>query len=149
MSKKIYVGNLSYNTTEEGLFSVFSQFGQVVSTMVIRDKFTEQSRGFGFVEMELEEAALEAMEALDGQMIDGRRVRVNAAEERGQGFRQGNRDGFSRDGSYHREGTGSRFGGKRLEGFSHNGSFRSNGGKRAGGHQEYSPRRGDTWDYSY
>ena len=63
MSKKIYVGNLSYNTTEDGLFSVFSQFGKVDSAMVIRDRLTDQSRGFGFVEMELEEAAREAIAA--------------------------------------------------------------------------------------
>lgn len=149
MSKKIYVGNLSYNTTEEGLFSVFSQFGQVVSTMVIRDRFTDQSRGFGFVEMELEEAAQEAIASLNGQMIDGRRVRVNAAEDKAQGFRQGRGDGFpresfSREGGFQRGADGGRFGGA-----ARNGGFRSNGGsRRDGGHRESSRSR-DSWDYSY
>ena len=148
MSKKIYVGNLSYNTTEEGLFSVFSQFGQVVSAMVIRDRFTDQSRGFGFVEMELEDAAQEAIAALNGQMIDGRRVRVNAAEERSQGFRQCAAGGFQHEGGFRSDGGRSRFGGN-----TRNGGFRSSGGRRDGPRRDsdrsWGSYRGDSQDYSY
>lgn len=148
MSKKIYVGNLSYNTTEEGLFSVFSQFGQVVSAMVIRDRFTDQSRGFGFVEMELEEAAQEAIAALNGQMIDGRRVRVNAAEERSHGFRQGAAGGFQHEGGFRSDGGRGRFGGN-----TRNGGFRSSGGRHDGPRRDsdrsWGSYRGDSQDYSY
>lgn len=148
MSKKIYVGNLSYNTTEDGLFSVFSQFGQVDSAMVIRDRLTDQSRGFGFVEMELEAAALEAIAALNGQMIDGRRVRVNAAEERSQGFRQGNAGGFRQEGGFRSDGGRNRFGGG-----GGSGGFRGGGGRRGGTRRDSVPswggHRGDSHDYSY
>lgn len=134
MSKKIYVGNLSFKTTEEGLISVFSQFGTVISAQVVRDRYTEQSRGFGFVEMELDEAADEAIATINGQMIDGRRVRVNLAEEKPMGFNQGrpeNRSSYGgQGGSYH-------------------------GGGRRGSSQRNHPRErssrgnGNSWDYSY
>lgn len=148
MSKKIYVGNLSYNTTEDGLFSVFSQFGKVDSAMVIRDRFTDQSRGFGFVEMELEEAAREAIAALNGQMIDGRRVRVNAAEERSQGFRQGAAGGFQHEGGFRNDERRGRFGGGTRDG-----GFRNSGGRRGGARRDsdrsWGSYRGDSQDYSY
>ena len=82
MSKKIYVGNLSYSTTEETLRNQFSQFGEVVSVAIIMDKFTNKSKGFGFVEMQEEAAADNAISTLNQKEIDGRRVRVNVAEER-------------------------------------------------------------------
>ncbi len=145
MSKKIYVGNLSYSTTEDGLFSVFSQFGQVVSATVIRDRLTDQSRGFGFVEMELDDDAMAAIAALNGQMIDGRRVRVNAAEERAQGFRQGSRAGFQNGGGSRRE-AGGGFGREaRSRG------FHGAGGRHEDGHRGPSsrPRGNESWDYAY
>lgn len=133
MSKKIYVGNLSFRTAEDGLYSVFSQFGTVVSAQVIRDKFTAQSRGFGFVEMDQVEAADEAIATLNGHMIDGRRVRVNAAEEKPVGFtreRGENRSSFNRGDRSRREGQG--------------------GGLRDGrsARKPYRSQR-DSWDYSY
>ena len=148
MSKRIYVGNLSFGTTEEGLLSVFSQFGQVVSAMVIRDRLTDQSRGFGFVEMELEDDAMEAIAALNGQMIDGRRVRVNAAEERGQGDRRERRRIFPGEGTFQR-GDGGGFGRE-----SRSRGFHSAGSRHEDGHRGPSsrPRRnsqGDSWDYAY
>lgn len=82
MSKKIYVGNLSYSTTEETLRNQFSQFGEVETVTVIMDKITNRSKGFGFVEMKDDEAARDAISTLNQKDIDGRKVRVNEAEER-------------------------------------------------------------------
>ncbi|MCQ2602025.1 MAG: RNA-binding protein [Treponema sp.] len=82
MSKKIYVGNLSYSTTEETLRNQFSQFGEVETVTIIMDKMTNRSKGFGFVEMTDDDAALDAISTLNQKDIDGRKVRVNEAEER-------------------------------------------------------------------
>ena len=82
MSKKIYVGNLSYSTTEETLRNQFSQFGEVETVTIIMDKITNRSKGFGFVEMTDDEAASDAISTLNKKDIDGRKVRVNEAEER-------------------------------------------------------------------
>ncbi len=82
MAKKLYVGNLSYSTTEESLNALFSQFGEVVSAIVIKDRATGQSKGFGFVELADEAAADKAIEAQNGKEFEGRRIRVNVAEER-------------------------------------------------------------------
>jgi RNA recognition motif-containing protein len=94
MSKKIYVGNLNYATTEDTLKNSFASFGEVLSSVVIKDRFTEQSKGFGFVEMADDSAADAAIAAMNGKEIDGRRVRVNVAEDRPQGAR---RPRFNRD----------------------------------------------------
>lgn len=82
MSKKIYVGNLNYASTEETLKNAFSGFGEVVSAVVIHDRMTQQSKGFGFVEFANDASAESAINEMNGKEIDGRRVRVNAAEER-------------------------------------------------------------------
>lgn len=82
MSKKIYVGNLSYSTTEETLRNQFFQFGEVETVTIIMDKITNRSKGFGFVEMTDDEAARDAISTLNQKDIDGRKVRVNEAEER-------------------------------------------------------------------
>ena len=82
MSKKIYVGNLSYSTTEETLRNQFSQFGEVETVTIIMDKITNRSKGFGFVEMTHDDAARDAISTLNQKDIDGRKVRVNEAEER-------------------------------------------------------------------
>jgi RNA recognition motif-containing protein len=96
MSKKIYVGNLNYATTEDTLKNNFASFGEVLSAVVIKDRFTEQSKGFGFIEMSDDSAADAAIAAMNGKEVDGRRVRVNIAEERPQQNRRpryNNRDG--------------------------------------------------------
>ncbi len=77
--KRIYVGNLSYRTTEEGLESAFAAFGTVNSVAVIRDPATGQSRGFGFVEMADDAQAEAAIQGLNGTQVDGRAVTVNEA----------------------------------------------------------------------
>ncbi len=78
----IYVGNLSYQASDDDLRQAFETHGQVSSAQVIRDKFTGRSRGFGFVEMPNNEEAQKAIEALNDQEIAGRSVRVNEARPR-------------------------------------------------------------------
>ena len=85
MSKKLYVGNLAFSTTEDELRDLFEQHGKVDSVNVITDRETGRSRGFGFVEMDDDSAANSAMEALDGRDFSGRSLRVNEAQERNRG----------------------------------------------------------------
>ena len=87
MSNKLYVGGLPYSVTEGRLEEIFSEHGSVQSARVISDKFTGQSRGFGFVEMASDEEAKKAIEALNGKELDGRTLVVNEArpQERRQG----------------------------------------------------------------
>jgi RNA recognition motif-containing protein len=92
---RIYVGNLSYQTTEEGLESTFGAYGPVNNVTIIRDRETGKSRGFGFVEMQDEENVQAAIEALNGHEIDGRRLTVNVARPRTGGG--GGGAGRSRD----------------------------------------------------
>ena len=78
--KTIYVGNINYQATEEDLKNVFSEYGEVTSVKIINDRETGRSKGFGFVEME--SGAEKAIEELDGQEFQGRRLRVNEARPR-------------------------------------------------------------------
>lgn len=82
MSKKIYVGNMNYATTEDSLRELFGQFGTVESVAVVVDRATGRTKGFGFVEMESPEAAQAAIQKLDGQEFEGRKLRVNEAQEK-------------------------------------------------------------------
>jgi RNA recognition motif-containing protein len=82
MSRKIYVGNLNYATTDDSVRELFQHYGPVDSATVIMDQATGRTRGFGFVEMGTEEAARLAIEKLDGMEFEGRRLRVNAAQEK-------------------------------------------------------------------
>ena len=82
MAKNLYVGNLSYDTTEESLRSAFAAFGEVARVNIITDRETGRPRGFGFVEMATEEAAQAAIEGLNGQSVDGRQIRVAEANPR-------------------------------------------------------------------
>ena len=79
MSKKIYVGNLPFQTTDEDLKSTFGAFGEVTSANVIMDKFSGKSRGFGFVEMSADDAADKAVAELNGTDLGGRKIVVNEA----------------------------------------------------------------------
>ena len=79
MAKKLYVGNLPYTTTDDQLKQLFSQAGAVDSAMVITDKMSGRSKGFGFVEMSSDEEALKAVETFNGQEFDGRQIVVNEA----------------------------------------------------------------------
>ena len=90
--KKLYVGNLAWGVTDDDLQQLFAEYGSVSSAVVISDRETGRSRGFGFVE--LETGAEEAIEALDGQDFQGRPLRVNEAQSKGGGGgRGGNRGG--------------------------------------------------------
>lgn len=95
MAKKLFVGGLSWDTTDATLRDFFSQMGTVTSASVIMDKFTGRSRGFGFVEMSDDKEAQEAIDKLNGQSLDGRTVAVN--EARPQERRENN---FSRGGGF-------------------------------------------------
>jgi RNA recognition motif-containing protein len=79
MAKKLYVGNLSYNTTEDGLRNLFSGFGSVASAKIIFDRETGNSKGFGFIEMGSDEEASAAIAGVNGRELDGRQIRVNEA----------------------------------------------------------------------
>ncbi|KAH9025661.1 putative heterogeneous nuclear ribonucleoprotein G [Lactarius hengduanensis] len=85
MSAKIYVGNLSWNTTDETLSTAFAEFGQVLEANVMRDRDTGRSRGFAFVTFSSEDEANGAVAGMNEQELDGRRVRVNIANARGSG----------------------------------------------------------------
>jgi RNA recognition motif-containing protein len=82
MGKKLYVGNLSYNTYEDGLRTAFQSYGTIVSVKIITDRDSGQSKGFGFVEMGTEEEAHAAINGLNGQTIDGRAIKVNEAMDK-------------------------------------------------------------------
>ena len=84
MAKKMYAGNLSFSTTEESLKSAFAAFGTVLSVSIIKDKVTGSSKGFGFVEYDDEADAQKAVSVLNGKELDGRKIRVNFAEEKRQ-----------------------------------------------------------------
>jgi RNA recognition motif-containing protein len=85
----IYVGNLSYDGTEEMIKQAFESFGEVTSARVIKDKYTGQSRGFGFVEMSVQSQAQTAIKSLNGKEILGKQISVNEARARADQGRTG------------------------------------------------------------
>ncbi|MEZ4387170.1 MAG: RNA-binding protein [Candidatus Krumholzibacteriia bacterium] len=80
--KKIYVGNLSFDSTDRDLSTMFAEFGDVASASVVMDRDTGRSRGFGFVEMSDDAAAMKAIQAVNGKQVDGRELNVNEARPR-------------------------------------------------------------------
>ncbi|HET9905871.1 MAG TPA: RNA-binding protein [Anaerolineales bacterium] len=91
MEAKLYVGNLSYDTTEQGLRELFMQAGNVVSVALIKEPGTNRSKGFGFVEMASQSEVQKAISMFNGYTLNDRQLKVNVAkprEERGGGFRQ-------------------------------------------------------------
>ena len=97
MNKRLYVGGLPYSVTDEELEQVFSAHGTVESARVITDKYTDSSRGFGFVEMSTVEEAEKAIEGLNGSELGGRSLTVNIArprEERSRGGGGGGGGGY-------------------------------------------------------
>jgi RNA recognition motif-containing protein len=101
MAKKLYVGSLSYETTEDTLREAFSKAGQVESVAIIIDKMSGRSKGFGFVEMSSDEEAQKAIEMFNEKELDGRKIMVNEArpmeprpQRGGGGFNRGGRGGF-------------------------------------------------------
>lgn len=103
MGKKLYVGGLSYDTTEDTLRDTFSQAGTVESANIIIDRSSGRSKGFGFVEMSSDEEAQKAVETLNGKDLDGRNLTVNEArpqESRPRGGGGGYGGGGGRGGRY-------------------------------------------------
>jgi len=92
MAKKLYVGGLSYDTTDDQLREAFAKFGTVESAKVIRDRDFNRSKGFGFVEMASNSEAEKAMQGLNGTMLDGKQIKVDHAQERPE--RGGGRGGY-------------------------------------------------------
>ncbi len=80
----MYVGNLSFSVTEDDLKAVFSEFGEVVSVNIIKDKYSGKSKGFGFVEMPNNSEADKAIKSLNGSQLQGRDIKVNQATPRGE-----------------------------------------------------------------
>lgn len=89
MSKKLFVGSLSFQLTDLDLEDLFKQYGEVLSAKVIVDRMSGRSRGFGFVEMTSEESAQQAIEALNGTEVNGRPINVSIAKEKTEGDRGG------------------------------------------------------------
>lgn len=106
MSNKLFVGSLSFGMTDLDLEDLFKQYGEVLSAKVIVDKYTERSRGFGFVEMGTGESAQAAIDALNGTEVKGRTINVSIAKERSdnnnRGFRNSGSGGFKKKRNYDR-----------------------------------------------
>ncbi len=107
----IYVSNLSFNVQDEDLKEFFAEYGEVTSAKVIMDKMTNQSRGFGFVEMSDEEASKKAITELDGATVEGRTIKVMEAKPKedrprnnnfGGGGGKSSGGGFNNSGSYNK-----------------------------------------------
>ncbi|KAK6530769.1 hypothetical protein TWF281_007606 [Arthrobotrys megalospora] len=95
MPSKLFVGGLSWGTDDTRLREKFEEFGPVEESIVVRDRDTGRSRGFGFVTFTSEEDANNAMGAMNDQEFDGRRIRVDKAPDRGSGGGRGGRGGYS------------------------------------------------------
>ena len=136
MGNKLYVGNLSYNVSNGDLEQVFSAHGDVRSAMVVMDRETGRSKGFGFVEMGTDQEAQTAISALHGKEISGRTLTVNEARPKEEGGPRGGRGGFGGGGG--RDGGGGRrdgggFGGGGRDGGGFGGGRRDGGGGRDSG----------------
>ena len=113
MNKKLFVGGLSWDTTDQGLREAFARFGEISEAKVITDRETGRSRGFGFVTFEESSAAENAISEMDGTELDGKTIKVNEAQERNDrgGGGGGRRGGFGGGGG--RGGGGGGGGGNR------------------------------------
>jgi RNA recognition motif-containing protein len=108
MSNRLYVGNLSFHSTQDSLRNAFMEFGEVTDVHLVSDRETGQSRGFGFVTMGSNDAAQNAIRSMNGALLDGSALKVNEAEERqSRGGGGGGGGGGGRGGS--RGGGGSRW----------------------------------------
>lgn len=113
MSKKLFVGGLSWGTNDDSLRAAFARFGEITEAKVITDRETGRSRGFGFVTFSDPSAATSAMTEMDGKQLDGRTIKVNEAQERSGGG-GGGRGGFGGGGGgYGGGGGGGGYGGGR------------------------------------
>jgi hypothetical protein len=148
MGTKLYVGGLPYSMTEGELEELFKQVGEVASVQIIIDRFTNKSRGFGFVTMSTDEEARQAVERLHGSKADGRALTVNEArpmEGRSGGGGGGGRGGFGGGGGGGRGGFGGGGGGGRggFGGGGGRGGAGGGGGGRGGRERERGWERGN------
>ncbi len=113
MSAKLYVGNLSFDTTQQDLEELFGELGTVESANLIEDRDTGRSRGFAFVEMSSDEEAQNAISQFNGKEVDGRELKVNEAkpQEKRAGGGGGGRGGYGGGGGGNRGGGGGGYGG--------------------------------------
>ncbi|HEY5922939.1 MAG TPA: RNA-binding protein [Kofleriaceae bacterium] len=153
MNTRLYVGNLSFNTTADGVRTAFQQFGTVSDVHLVTDRETGRSRGFAFVTMGTTEEAAKAIEGMDGKTLDGRPLRVNEAEQRqarggggggGGGYRGGGGGGGYRGGG-DRGGGGGYGGGGGGGGDDWGGGGGGGGDDRGGGRGRGRGRGGDRW----
>ncbi|KAI0829893.1 hypothetical protein BC628DRAFT_1359236 [Trametes gibbosa] len=134
MSTKVYVGNLSWNTTDDSLRSAFGNYGQILDSIVMRDRDTGRSRGFGFVTFSSAGEAQNAIQSLNEQELDGRRIKVNLANARGSGGGGGGYGGggYSGGGGFG-GGQGGGYGGGGYSGGGSQGGYGGQGGYQQGG----------------
>jgi|YNPMSStandDraft_1061717.scaffolds.fasta_scaffold02993_7 RNA recognition motif-containing protein len=102
MNNTLYVGNLPYSYDEDKLSSLFSSYGKVTSSRIVRDRVSGKSKGFGFVEFETAEEAYKATEALNNIEVDGRNIKVSSAKPREERGPRRPRNNFRRSGNYER-----------------------------------------------
>jgi RNA recognition motif-containing protein len=157
MNTRLYVGNLSFNTTADGVRTAFQQFGNVSDVHLVTDRETGRSRGFAFVTMGTTEEAAKAIEGMDGKTLDGRPLRVNEAEQRqqrggggggGGGFRGGGGGGYGGGGGGYGGGGGGRGGyggGGDDRGGGGGGRGGRRGGRGGGGGDDWGGGGGDRW----
>lgn len=132
---KLYVGNLAYQVTEDQLREAFESFGQVESVAIIKDKFSGQSKGFGFVEMPADAEGQAAIDSLNGKDFNGRAIKVNEAKPRtegSQGRGGGRRGPGGGGGGGNRGGRGGRGGGSGSGGGGGGGRSQGRGGRSGG-----------------
>lgn len=137
MATKLFVGGISWDTTDESLKNFFSQVGSVVSASVITDRETGRSKGFGFVEMSSEQEAKDAIQKLNGQSLDGRNIAVTEArpqEPRNRSFSGGENRSFGRRDSF---GGGGDFGGGRRDFGGRRDDRRGGGNRSSRGRRSY------------
>lgn len=131
MAKKLYVGNLAFGVTDDELMQAFTSFGNILSARVVMDRMTGRSKGFGFVEIEDDGQADEAVNKMNGQTIGGRPVRVSEAKpQEDRPRRPGGGGGGSRDGGGGYGGGGGRGGGGSRDGGGGGGYGGGGGGNR-------------------
>ncbi len=130
MATKLYVGNLSYQMTDQQLHDLFSEAGNVSSAQVVTDRYTGQARGFGFVEMASEDEAQQAIAAINGRNVGGRALVVNESRPREGGGGGGSRGGGSYGGGGGSYGGGG--GGRDSGGYGGGGGGGRGGGGRGG-----------------
>jgi len=125
---KIYVGNMSYDTTEEDLHLACKEFGKVISATIIKDKFSGQTKGFAFVEMSSKTEGQAAIDGLNGKELKGRELNVNEARPRTENFRGGSTGGFGGNRS-----SGGNYGGSGGYGGGDSGKREFGGGRKSYG----------------